>query len=212
VFAALFAKRGPDAPEWMMPTAYAALGVFAAAMVFLGFARRWPEGTVAFAVSASQLRRISPRLADKVSEKLHAMISGLVVLKDPRNLLVFVLWSLIYWLANGLAVWVLARGFGLDLSLLAAYATMGLVAVGITLPNSPGLVGQFQYFTLLGLSLYLPDSVIKTDGLAFAIALHGIQVVWYVGIGALAMASRHVSFAELVASRSVADDPDHASG
>src|SRR5690606_39620257 len=35
VFGALFAIRGPEAPTWMMPTAYAALGIFAAALVFL---------------------------------------------------------------------------------------------------------------------------------------------------------------------------------
>src|SRR6185295_8334958 len=35
VFAAFFSLRGPQAPRWMMPTAYAALGVFALAMIFL---------------------------------------------------------------------------------------------------------------------------------------------------------------------------------
>src|SRR5580698_11023166 len=35
VFGAFFALRGPHAPSWMMPTAYAAIGVFAAALVFL---------------------------------------------------------------------------------------------------------------------------------------------------------------------------------
>src|SRR5687768_310957 len=40
VFGACFALRGPNAPSWMMPTAYAALGVFVAAMIFLVFALR----------------------------------------------------------------------------------------------------------------------------------------------------------------------------
>lgn len=211
VFGALFARRGPDAPDWMMPTAYAALGVFSAAMVFLIFAFKWPERAVKTAVAMTFIRRFSPRIADKIEEKLHSMISGFTVLEDRKNLFIFVVWSILYWATNGLSLWVLARGFGLDLPLMAAFATMGLVAVGITLPNSPGLTGQYQWFTLLGLGLYLPKAVVSGPGEAFAHALWLIQVIWYMGVGALALASRHVSFAEVVESRHVLDDPDHES-
>lgn len=196
VFGAMFALRGPDAPSWMMPTAYAALGVFVTAMVFLIFALRYPERTVRFCVSLTLAKYYAPRIAGVLATKLHDLIRGFLVLDDKRNLFVFALWSLAYWAANGAGMWVLARGFGLDLSLVGAYATMGLVAVGITLPNSPGLVGQFQWFTVLGLSLYLPRDVADGPGLAYAIVLHGIQVIWYLGVGALALATPHVSFAE----------------
>jgi len=210
VFAALFARRGPDAPDWMMPTAWAALAVFTAATIFLGLALRWPERTVKTAVALTLVRRLAPTLADKVEEKLHSMIRGFLVLKDIRNLLVFLIWSLAYWIANGFSLWVLARGFGLDLPVLAAFTTMGLVAVGITLPNSPGLTGQYQYFTSLGLGLYLAPAVVDSSGMAFAHALWGIQVIWYLGMGALALATRHVSFAEVVESRHVLEDPENA--
>jgi hypothetical protein len=210
VFAALFARRGPDAPDWMMPTAYAALAVFTAATIFLVFALRWPDRTVKTAVAMTFARRFAPGLAAKLEEKLHSMIRGFLVLKDARNLAVFLIWSVAYWIANGFSLWILARGFGLDLPVLAAFATMGLVAVGITLPNSPGLTGQYQYFTSLGLGLYLPAALVDTSGMAFAHALWGIQVVWYIGMGALALATRHVSFAEVVESRHVLEDPENA--
>ena len=132
-------------------------------------------------------------------------------------------WTVAYWGANGFATWLLAHGFGLDLSMVGAFATMGLVAVGITLPNSPGLVGQFQWFTMLGVSLYLGPAAANQDWaaahgqetlyatvLAYAIFIHLLQVIWYVGMGALALASHHVSFAELRASRKL--DPDAAQG
>jgi hypothetical protein len=214
VFAALFSLRGPDAPGWMMPTAWAALGVFAAAMIFLLAALRWPDRTVEACVKISQLDRMSPRFAALVRDKLHSLISGFKVLHDRRNLAVFAIWSLAYWCANGMSVWLLARGFhatgfAMDLSVLGAFAVMGLVAVGITLPNSPALVGQYQYFTILGLGLYLPAAVVDREGLAFAIVLHGLQVVWYMAAGGLALLSRHVSFAEVVASRKLADHDGH---
>lgn len=209
VFGAFFALRGPDSPGWMMPTAYAALGIFSAALVFLAFALRWPEKTVDVAVGLTGARRYAPGLADKVRDRLLSMISGFLVLKDRRNLIWFTVWSLVYWLANGLGMWVLARGFGFELSLVGAYATMGLVAVGITLPNSPGLVGQYQWFTQLGLSLYLGTAVGQgPQGLAYAIVLHGVQVVWYISMGGIALATPYVSLSELWQSRSMDGEPD----
>ncbi len=196
VFAMLFALRGPDAPGWMMPTAYASLGVFSAAMIFLVFALRRPEATVRFATTVSLLRKLAPSIADKIEAGLLKMISGFLVLEDKKNLIVFGLWTLGYWGANGLSLYVLARGFHLDLSLAGAFATMGVVAVGIILPNAPGLVGQYHAFAKLGLLLYLPTAVVEGRGMAFIIVLHGIQVVWYLTIGAIALATPYVSFAE----------------
>lgn len=207
VFVAFFARRGPDAPYWMMPTAYAALGLFTAALIFLILAMRWPEKTVHLALTVSLVHRFAPRLAALLRDKLLRMISGFFVLRDRRNMLAFLLWTALYWGANGMGMWVLARGFDLDLSLTGAFATMSLVAVGITLPNSPGLVAQYQWFAQLGLSIYIGESLaMGAEGLAYAIVLHGVQVVWYIGIGALALATPHASLAEVWAARSMDDD------
>ena len=208
VFGAFFSLRGPNAPGWMMPTAYAALGIFTAAMIFLGFALRWPKRTVQVSVSLTLARFYAPRIARVLEEKLHSLISGFLVLKDKRNLVIFILWSIAYWAANGLSLWVLAQAFHLELSITGAFAVVGLVAVGITLPNSPGLVGQYQWFTVLGLGLYMDKGAAESAGLAFAIVLHGIQVVWYLGIGALALATPYVSFSEVWRSRSRSEEDD----
>lgn len=209
VFGAFFAHRGPDSPGWMMLTAYGALALFTAALVFLAFALRWPTPTVRFCLQLTLLPRYAPRIAAAIEHRLLEMIRGCSVLKDVRSLLAFLTWSVAYWAVNGLGVWVLARGFGLPLSPIGAFATMGLLGVGLMLPNSPGLVGQFQWFTLLGLSLYLgfdPDPkaahpAVYTFALAFAIGQHLLQVVWYVGMGALGLASPWVSVHDLWAAR-----------
>jgi hypothetical protein len=203
VFGAFFAHRGPDSPAWMMATAYLTLALFTAALVFLAFALRWPTQTVRFCLRLTLLPRYAPRIAAAIEHRLLDMIRGFSVLHDVRRMVAFVIWSAVYWGANGLGVWVLARAFGLPLSPIGAFATMGLLGVGLMLPNSPGLVGQFQWFTLLGLSLYLgfdprhPSAM----ALAFAIGQHLLQVIWYVGMGALGLASPWVSFHDLWAAR-----------
>jgi hypothetical protein len=212
VFVAFFVLHGPDSPSWMMPTAYGALGLFGAALAFLMFAMRWPASTVKFCLTISLLPRLFPRLAGVVEVKLLEIIRGFDVLKDQKNLGVFVLWTLVYWTANGLGLYVLARGFGLQLGLVGAFATMGLVGVGIMLPNSPGLVGQFQWFTLLGVSLYLPGAADKSSALyptafLFANVHYALQVAWYVTMGGLGLASPWVSFHDLWTARKVAPQP-----
>src|SRR5262245_40868307 len=134
VFVAFFALRNPHSPGWMMPTAYAALGVFTLALVFLFGALQWPERSVQLGLRLSLIQYISPRLAGLIERKALDMIRGFEVMRDVRNLSIFVVWSVVYWVSNGLSVYVLARAFGLELTLVGAFATMGLVAVGITLP------------------------------------------------------------------------------
>jgi hypothetical protein len=199
VFFCCFSLRhNLTAPSWMMPTAYISLGVFTGALTFLVFALMWTDRTIRFCLTMSLLPRLAPKLAHKIDELLRKLISGFKALGDGRNLALFVLWSALYWASNGLGMWLLARGFALDLSVVGAFATMGLVAVGITLPNTPGLVGQFHVFTTMGLSLYLGKEVAQSTGLAYAITLHGIQVIWYLAAGTVAMAVTHVHWRDFV--------------
>jgi len=208
VFGAFVSLPKDGAPTWILPAAYGALGLFTSAMIFLAFALRKPEQTVSIAVRLTFAQYYAPRLARVLEEKLLSMISGFLVLKDRRNLAIFVLWSFGYWTANGMSVWLLAQGFGLDLSILGAFATMGLVAVGIMVPNAPALMGQYQFLVVAGLGLYLPAASVESSGLLFAIVLWGIQVIWYIGVGMFALSTKYVSFAELRRARNEQDDDD----
>ncbi len=230
VFVACFAIRGPEAPAWMMPTAWAALGIFTAALVFLLFAMQRPEATVRVWLAISLLPRFAPGIARVIEVKLLDMIRGFGVMRDLDRLVKFCGWTVVYWAANGFAVWILAEAFQLELSLVGAFAVMGLVGVGISLPNAPGLIGQFQWFTLLGLSLYLGPAVLeratvwatvadamgspRAEGslhgvaLAFAIVQHLLQVGWYVAMGALGLASPWISLSDLRQVRAPAAPPE----
>jgi hypothetical protein len=211
VFGACFSLRGPDSPGWMMKTAYVALGVFAVAFIFLVLALRNPRPTVVFFLKLSLLPKLAPRIATTIENRLVEMIRGFEVLDDGKNLGVFVLWSVVYWFANGLGVWVLARGFhtidpAFDLSLVGALATMGIVAVGIMLPNSPGNFGQFQWFTVLGVSLSIigaadKHAAIYATAFAFANVHYFLQLIWYMGTGVLGLLTPWVSLHDLAMAR-----------
>jgi uncharacterized protein (TIRG00374 family) len=176
---------------------------FFALTTFLALAQIWTERTIALALRVTLIHWIAPARAKHIGDKLRSLISGFRALADHRNFRVFLLQSVIYWGANGLGMWILARQMGLDISLGAAYATMAFTGVVLTLPNSPGLVGQFHAAIKLGLMSYLPAAVVNSKGMAYAIVLHGLQTVWYVGLGALSLFAlstrgKHASLSEAV--------------
>lgn len=170
-------------PAALRVAAWVSLLGFVVLTAFLSCALTWPARTISLVLSVTLVRRLSPALAERIADKVQALIQGFRVLHDPANLAVFLAQTVLYWGSNGFGMWLLARHMHLDLSLTAAFATMAFTGVLISLPNAPGLVGQFHAGILAALGAYLPVVMIKSYGGAYAVALHGIQFVWYVGVG-----------------------------
>lgn len=66
---------------------------------------------------------------------------------------------------------------------------------------------------MLGVSLDLGSGILDGKSplygrlLTYAIFIHGLQVVWYVGAGLAAIGTRHVSFADMWRARKLAPEP-----
>jgi glycosyltransferase 2 family protein len=183
-FACYFTSDSARWPAGLELAAWASLLAFVLATLFLAGALRFPEPTVRLALAMSLLPWLAPRLAVKLRDKLAALIRGFGVLHQPKSLFPFLLQSLLYWAINGFGMWLLAQGMSLDVSLVAAYAAMSFTGVLISLPNSPGLVGQFHLGVVWALEAYLPGEVaVRSTALAYAALLHGIQLLWYTAAG-----------------------------
>jgi len=190
LFATYLFSLAPGArpyPPVLAFSAWLALLGFLGLTAFLGFALRWPEATIRMLLTTTLLRRFAPKFADKLADQLRALMRGFRALGHARDILPFLAQTALYWTANGLGMWLLARLMNLPIPIHAAFAAMAFTGVLISLPNAPGLVGQFHAGILLALAAYLPDSVLASVGGAYAIAVHGIQFVWYVVLGLLAM-------------------------
>jgi uncharacterized protein (TIRG00374 family) len=182
-----FAKGGHAYPPVLAVSAWLALLGFLGLTAFLGCALRWPSATIHLALTVTFLRRISPKTAEKLADKLRALIQGFRALGHWRDMLPFLFQTALYWGCNGLGMWILARLMHLPIPIHGAFAAMAFTGVLITLPNAPGLVGQFHAGIVLALAAYLPASILASAGGAYAIALHGIQFVWYVVLGFTAL-------------------------
>jgi uncharacterized protein (TIRG00374 family) len=182
-----FAQGERAYPAMLAVSAYLALLGFLGLTAFLGCALRWPAATIRLLLAVTFLRRLSPKTADKLADKLQALIQGFRALAHARDMLPFLAQTALYWAANGFGMWFLARLMHLPIPIHGAFAAMAFTGVLITLPNAPGLVGQFHAGIVLALAAYLPESILASAGGAYAVALHGIQFVWYVAFGFLAL-------------------------
>jgi uncharacterized protein (TIRG00374 family) len=202
-FCAYLASAGDLFSPQLRAAAWLSLLGFVGLMVFLVAAQIWTERAIAIVMKLTLIEWLAPARAPQASEKLRALISGFRALADRRNFSIFLVQSIVYWGSNGFGMWILARHMNLPISLGASFVIMAFTGVVLTLPNSPGLVGQFHAAIKMGLSAYVPVAVVNSTGLAYAIVLHGLQTIWYIGAGvlslpALSRAGAHVSLAEAV--------------
>jgi glycosyltransferase 2 family protein len=204
LFVSFLFLRGPHAGEARI-VAWASFGLFATAIGYIALGVRWPDGVLRWTMRLTLLERLAPRFAGRLAHMVRGVIDGFRSLQDVRNFSIFLVMSVLYWFMNGFGMWVLARGFGLGLSLDGAFATMSVIAAAITLPNTPGLVGQFHAAGKFAMMLYLPAALVETRGMAYIVTLHAVQGLWYIGLGVLCMLVTSVSMGRVVrASQSAA--------
>lgn len=169
--------------------------IFFGGFLFLLFAA-WHHDR-AVALVRGTLGRVSPSLGERASNVVDSFVGALKQRHRPAELAAFISWTLLYWGLNGFGMWVLMRAFPFQLSLFHSYVAMCLVVVGVMIPAAPGMVGTFQAAVKLGLSIFLPASVVNGPGLAYANVLWLCQTAQQIGLGLLFLSIDQLSFRDL---------------
>ena len=131
------------------------------------------------------LRRV-PFLPSKISQKVAILLetgaAGLASLRSGRLLSGILLTSFLQWMLNGLTIHLSLWAFGIDISLSVSAIVLGVTAVGVTIPSSPGYFGVIQFCFLLVLSLFVKD---KEAVFAASIYYHMAQWIPVTMVGML---------------------------
>jgi hypothetical protein len=161
-------------------------GALATLAVFLA-ARSFAER-----VTRAVFGLVSPRVGTLLAAKIGGLADGLRSLPDPKLMGPFMLQTALYWGANALGMWFLGWGCGLDMTPAHGFAVMGVLAMGILLPQGPGLFGSFQFFVYLALRMYFPEEQIRSHGVAYVFLLYACQFVFTTATGVGAMLVGHI--------------------
>jgi uncharacterized protein (TIRG00374 family) len=126
-----------------------ALGVVLAGLVLFVLA---PDRV--FAISDAIMRRVAPRFEPKVRALLEGFVSGLHVLRSPKLLAEVFFWTVLHWLCNAFAFWLGFQALHLSVPFSAGLLIQGLIAIGVSVPSTPGFFGPFEFFGKAGLAVY----------------------------------------------------------
>ena len=187
--------------SWLM------FAVFGGGLVFL-LVGLWHQARTVHLVRAT-VGRFSPNVAEKVADIVDSFVGAMRQLPDRKHIVLFFLYTVLYWGLNGVGMALLARAFDcsgaapgvecepMGLSLFQAYIVMCVLVVGIMIPAAPGMMGTFQAATKVGLGLFLPAAVVNAHGLAYANVMWLCQTAQQIIFGLILLSISHMSFREL---------------
>jgi uncharacterized membrane protein YbhN (UPF0104 family) len=93
-----------------------------------------------------------------------------------------------------LSFWTLTLSYGFHLSFWAGAAVLLIIVLGTAIPNAPANVGSFQFFCVLGLTLFGVD---KTAAAAFSLVVFFLFAIPFWGIGFLALSYSGMTFSTI---------------
>lgn len=167
-------------------------GIFGSGGLFLAIA--YFKHDVAVWLAHKVWDPISPRITDKILGLMESFVHGLKAVPSASQVVLFFVLTAVYWGINGIGLGIMAKGFDIDLSVLAMFTTMAVLTVGVMIPAGPGMVGIFQYSMEVGLKLFLPVEVVKQTVGAYANVVWASQFLMQVVLGLVVIALGHVDF------------------
>lgn len=128
--------------------------------------------------------RLKRWLADAVAALLRRLSFDLRAIGRTRSALWAFLLSSGVLLLQGLSFWMVMLAYGLRLPFITGVLVFMIVHLGTALPNAPANIGTYQFFTVLGLTLF---GVEKTAAAGFSLVVFALLTVplWAIGFFAL---------------------------
>jgi uncharacterized protein (TIRG00374 family) len=114
-------------------------------------------------------------LKQKIAGMLEAGADGLASLRSIRLLTGILFTSYVQWAFNGLMIFLSLWAFGIPVSPLVAGIVLGVVAVGVTVPSTPGYFGVIQLCFVLVLKLFVDESQMEA---VFAASIYYHMAQW----------------------------------
>lgn len=93
----------------------------------------------------SKMNFIPESIRKGILEMLESGAIGLQSVRNPKLLWLISVTSLLQWLANGMMVYVALQSFGVEIEPTKALLVMGVTAIGVTVPSTPGYFGVIQF-------------------------------------------------------------------
>jgi len=159
-------------PESYKSSSLAIAGVTLVGLLVLGAYVVWTDFFVR--IAEKLLRFVPDSLRGKLIGMLETGAEGLHSLRSPRLAVGIIATSLAQWAINGLTAYCAVLSFGQTLPLLASFFVIFVIAIGVTVPSTPGFFGVIQLCFWFGVQ---PFGVDKADAFAASVYYHLSQYI-----------------------------------
>ncbi|PWB68272.1 hypothetical protein C3F09_11950 [candidate division GN15 bacterium] len=142
-------------------------------------------------------RRLSKRWPGAyitIKKAIRSFVKGINMLKSSQHVAGSMILSLISWTCHVLAIWFLFKSFGFQLPVPAAAVVMIINTLVLMIPITPGNAGTFEVAVSTSLAAM---SVGRSDAVLFALALHLLDLLPIVIMGAWFFRFEKVSLREI---------------
>src|SRR5215203_1297678 len=163
------------------------------------------SGTLAAAAS-----RILPgRFSERVGHLATTFSGGFAAARNPRALLLAMVWSFPLWLAIAAEAWAVTVAFGIDMPFAGTFLLQALLVIGVAVPT-PGGVGSYHEAYRIGVTTFFGAP--NDRAVAAAIVTHAISFVPVVLLGVVFMAQDGLSVSGLKDLAGAARQKDEKEG
>jgi uncharacterized protein (TIRG00374 family) len=157
----------PGLPEEYHTISLFMAGGMAVTVLVLAAYLVWTEAVIALFQGVFNSIPILPeKLTHLILEMMRAGAEGMASMKSGRLAFGIVWTSFAQWLINGLSILVALWSFRVEVSPLAAFVVLGVTAIGVTVPATPGFFGIIQFCFSISLK---PFGVNQADAFAASI-------------------------------------------
>lgn len=139
-------------------------------------------------------RRVTPRFEERGRAMLKSFAEGLSVLRHPARFGSVMWWTLLHWLAQALAFYIMFKAVGIKAPYTAALFVQGVIVIGVSLPSTPGYFGFFEAAAVVSLVLF---GVSESLAVAWALTYHILSLIPITVIGLYYLAQSGMRLGEL---------------
>lgn len=157
--------------EWILASIALAAAVL---FIYLVVARRGEK------TGGQEGKPAGKRVFGRISDLLSHMAGGIRDIGQSRYLYSSFFISLFFLVGQILSFWLVMPAFGLNLSFWHGAAIFLIVHVGTVIPSAPSNLGTYQFFTVVGLTLFGVDKTLAT-GFSVVVFVILTAPLWAIG-------------------------------
>jgi uncharacterized protein (TIRG00374 family) len=134
------------------------------------------------------------RLSKRIGEIVSVFSGGFAAAREPRAMVMAIIWSFAVWLAIAGEAWAVTIAFGIAMPFEGTFLLQALLVIGVAVPT-PGGVGSYHAAYRWGVTTFFGAQ--NDQAVAGAIVTHAISFVPVVLLGLLFMAQDGLSVRRL---------------